>query len=138
MPLGPVELLVIAFPGNQFKGEIAPALRDLEDSGTIRVIDLLFVSKDAEGAVTTIAVADLDPDTGPGYLQIDIVQPGALGEDDAEEISEDLPANSSALLIAFENAWAERFVDACRDADGVVIDQIRIPADVVEAVVTSN
>ena len=137
MAFGPVDVIIIGFPGNKFTGRIAPALMELVDSGTIRVIDLLFVSKDPDGRVTTIEASDLDPDTGPGYLAIDVVQPGALGPEDADEVSDDLAPNSSALLIAFENAWAAKFAEACRAADAVVIDQIRIPADVVEAVAAS-
>ena len=137
MAFGPVDVIIIGFPGNKFTGRIAPALMELVDSGTIRVIDLLFVSKDPNGRVTTIEASDLDPDTGPSYLAIDVVQPGALGPEDADEVSDDLAPNSSALLIAFENAWAAKFAEACRAADAVVIDQIRIPADVVEAVAAS-
>jgi hypothetical protein len=137
MPFGPVDVIIISFPGNKFTGRIAPALMELVDSGTIRIIDLLFVSKDPSGRVTTIEASDLDPDTGPSYLAIDIVQPGALGPEDADEVSDDLAPNSSALLIAFENAWAAKFAEACRAADAVIIDQIRIPADVVEAVAAS-
>ena len=64
---------------------------------------------------------------------IGVSNPGALGAEDAEEVNDDLPANSSALLIAFENLWAARIVDALQDADGVVIDSIRIPVDVVDS-----
>ena len=138
MGVGPVDVVVIGFPGNKFTGEIAPAIMELVDSGTIRVIDLQFVSKDVDGVVTTISIEDLDPDLGPGFLAIDVLQPGALGAEDAEELSDDLEPNTSALMIAFENAWAERFVDAVRGADGFVIDTIRIPADVVEAVITAG
>jgi hypothetical protein len=134
----PVDVIIIGFPGNRFSGRIAPAVMELVDSGTIRVIDLLFVSKDAGGVVTTVAASDVDALTGPGYLSIDVVQPGALGPEDAEELTDDLELNSSALLIAFENIWAQKVVDACRDAGAVVIDQIRIPADVVEAVVAAS
>jgi uncharacterized membrane protein len=134
----PVDVMVIGFPGNKFSGRIAPAVMELVDDGTIRVIDLLFVSKDADGVVTTLAASDVDAQTGPAYLSINVVQPGALGPDDAEELAEDLKPNSSALLIAFENIWAQKVVDACRDADAVMIDQIRIPADVVEAVVAAS
>ena len=109
---------------------------ELVDAGTIRVIDLIFVMKDAEGVITTLEAKDLDPDTGPSFMALDIVQPGALGSEDAEEVSDDLPLNSSALLIAFENTWAAKVVAACQAADAVVIDQIRIPVDVVNAVVT--
>jgi len=138
MGVGPVDVVVIGFPGNKFTGQIAPAIMDLVNSGTVRVIDLQFVSKDVDGVVTTISIEDLDPDLGPGFLAIDVIQPGALGAEDAEELSDDLEPNTSALMIAFENAWAERFVDAVRGADGFVIDTIRIPADVVEAVITAG
>jgi uncharacterized membrane protein len=138
MGVGPIDVVIIGFPGNKFSGQIAPAIMELVDSGTIRVIDLLFVMKDADGVVLTIDAADLDPDTGPSYMAIDVVQPGALGPEDADEIAEDLEPNTSALLIAFENAWAAKVVDAVRAADGFVIDQIRIPADVTEAVVTAG
>ena len=130
--MGPIEILIIGFPGNKFTGRIAPAIMELVDNGTIRVLDLLFVSKDADGVVTSLQAADLDED-GAAFVSIDVTQPGALGPEDAEEVSDDLPANSSALLVAFENAWAGKLVDALQAADAIVIDSIRIPVDVVEA-----
>ena len=136
MSVGPVDVMVIGFPGNNFTGRIAPALMDLINSGTIRVIDLLFIMKDEAGVVTTIEAADLDQ-VGAGFIGIDVAQPGALGREDADELDEDLPPNSSTLLIAFENLWAAKMVDALQAADAVVIDQIRIPADVVQAVLTA-
>lgn len=138
MGLGPVDVVIIDFPGNKFNGQIAPAIVDLVASGTIRLIDLLFVSKDADGVVTTLAIEDLDPVAGPGYLSLDISFPGALDAEDAEEISEDLAPNSSALLVAFENTWAAKFTDAIRAADAVVLDQIRIPAEVVNGFLELN
>ena len=138
MAVGPVDVMIIGFPGNKFTGRIVPALMELVDGGTIRVIDLLFVMKDGDGDVTTIEASDLDPESGPGFLGIDVIQPGALGPEDAEEVSEDLAPNSSTLLIAFENAWAGKMVDALKAADAVMIDQIRIPVDVVEAVLTEH
>jgi hypothetical protein len=138
MAVGPVDVMIIGFPGNKFTGRIAPALMDLVDSGTIRVIDLLFVMKDAEGVVTTIEASDLEAEAGPSFLGIDVAQPGALGPEDAEEVNEDLAPNSSTLLIAFENIWAGKMVDALEAADAVMIDQIRIPVDVVEAVLTEH
>ena len=137
MGLCPVDVVIVGFPGNKFSGRIAPALMELVDNSTIRIIDLLFVSKDANGVITTIKAADVDADTGPGYLAINVVQPGALGPEDAEELEEDLAPNSSAMLIAFENIWARKLLEAARDADAVVMDHIRIPSDVVAAVVTA-
>ena len=132
MEVGPVDVYIIGFPGNKFNGRVAPAILELVENGTIRILDLLFVSKDTEGVTTVIQAEDLDEE-GAGFLEIDVTQPGALNEEDAEEVSDDLPANSSARLVAFENVWARKLVDALQDADAVVIDSIRIPVDVVQA-----
>jgi Family of unknown function (DUF6325) len=132
MAVGPVDVYIIGFPGNKFTGRIAPAIMELVENGTIKVLDLLFVMKDGEGVVTSLEVKDLGEE-GAGFLSIDIAQPGALGPEDAEEVSDDLPVNSAALLIAFENLWAAKVVDALQAADAVLIDSIRIPAEVVEA-----
>ena len=132
MAAGPVDVYIIGFPGNKFSGRIAPAIMELAENGTIRILDLLFVMKDADGVMTTLQASDIDED-GAGFLSVDIAQPGAWGPEDAEEVSDDLPADSSALLIAFENLWVGKVVDALRAADAVLIDSIRIPVDVVEA-----
>ena len=132
MAVGPVDVYIIGFPGNKFSGRIAPAILELVENGTIRILDLLFITKGADGVVTTLAASDLGED-GAAFVAIDSTQPGALGPDDAEEVKDDLPANSSALLIAFENLWVGKVVDALRAADAVLIDSIRIPVDVVEA-----
>ena len=75
MAVGPVDVYIIGFPGNKFSGRIAPAIMELVDNRTIRVIDLLFLSKDANGVVTTLAAADIDDD-GAAYLSIDVAQAG--------------------------------------------------------------
>jgi uncharacterized membrane protein len=137
METGPVDVYIIGFPGNKFTGRIAPAIRELVDNGTIRILDLLFVLKDADGAVMTLAIEDLDQD-GAAFAELEITEPGSLNHEDADEVSEDLPANSSALLIAFENLWARKVVSALEAADAVLIDSIRIPAEVVEAARAAN
>jgi uncharacterized membrane protein len=131
MEVGPVDVYIIGFPGNKFSGKIAPAIQALVDNGTIRILDLLFVMKDADGVVATLAIEDLDQD-GAAFAELDITEPGSLNEEDADEVSDDLPANSSALLIAFENVWARKVVSALQDADAVLIDSIRIPVEVVQ------
>jgi hypothetical protein len=133
----PVDVAIIGFPGNNFSGRIAPALAELVDNGTIRILDLLFVSKSADGELTSIAIADFDGDGQADLVAIDITEPGSLSHEDAEEIAEDLEPNSSAALIAWENVWATKLVSALRDADAVLIDSVRIPAEVVEAVLTA-
>ncbi len=138
MGLGPVDVVIIDFPGNKFNGQIAPAIAELVESGTIRLIDLLFVSKDADGVVTTLAIEDLDPAAGPSFMSLDVSFPGTLDKDDADEISDDLAPNSSALMVAFENTWAAKFTDAIRASQAVVLDQFRIPAEVVNGFLDIN
>ena len=137
MAIGPVDVYIIGFPGNKFTGQIAPAILRQVENGTIRVLDITFIMKDADGVVTTLEIGDLDAETGASFMSIDVAQPGALGPEDADEVSEDLPLNSAAMLIAFENRWAEEIVSTLRGADAFVIDTVRIPADVVESVITA-
>ena len=101
MALGPVDVIIIGFPGNNFNGDIAPAIMELVDAGTIRVLDLLFVLKDADGVVTTIEAGDLAPETGPAFLQIEVTEPGALGSDDADEVARDAADTAAAAALAF-------------------------------------
>jgi hypothetical protein len=134
MPLGPVDVYIIGFPGNKFSGEIVPAILEQVDKGVIRIVDVLFVVKDLEGNVATLTIEDLGPE-GAAFAEVDVFQAGALNEEDADEVADDIPAGSSALLIAYENTWMQELVLAFARADAVVIDQIRIPVDVVNEVV---
>ena len=137
MEVGPVDVYIIGFPGNKFTGRIAPAIKELVDNGTIRILDLLFVMKDADGVVTTLAIEDLDED-GAAFAELSVTEPGALNEEDADEVSDDLPPNSSAMLVAFENVWARKVVSALEAADAVLIDSLRIPAEVVKAALSAD
>jgi len=137
MAIGPVDVYIIGFPGNQFTGRIAPALLELVDNGTLRILDLLFVIKDANGVMASMRVGELDADSNATFMSIEIAQPGALDQTDADEVADDLPLNSSALLVAVENMWARKLTAALLDADAFVIDHVRIPADVVNAVITA-
>jgi len=128
---GPVDVVIIGFPGNKFTGKIAPAIKELVENNTIRILDLLFVSTDDAGTISSVRIQDLAADLEPGLVELDVFLPGALDDHDAQELAEDLPANSSALLVAFENVWAVKFVAAIQEAEAVVIDHIRIPASAV-------
>jgi hypothetical protein len=134
MDVGPVDLLIVEFPGNQFKGEIAPALRELVTDGTVRVLDLLFVYKDADGEVGSVELAGLGPDLEPAFADLDgQLGGGLLDAEDVAQVGADLKPNSSAALIVWENTWAARFVTAMRNAGAHVVDQARIPAEAVAA-----
>jgi uncharacterized membrane protein len=138
MDIGPVDLLVVEFPGNQFKGEIAPALRDLVTEGTVRVLDLLFVYKDADGEVGSLELAGLGADLKPAFADLDgQLGGGLLDAEDVAQVGANLQPNSSAALIVWENTWAGRFVTAMENAGARVVDQARIPAEAVKATLES-
>jgi uncharacterized membrane protein len=130
--LGPIEMLVVKFPGNKFSGEIIPALGELVENGTVRIVDLLFAVKNKDGEVTVLEFGDLAPDIfGQWDPLVSDVTP-MLNEDDARELTASLENNSSAALLLFENTWATRFVDAVSNARGEVVVNERIPRAVVQ------
>jgi hypothetical protein len=125
--------MIVAFPGNKFRGAIVPALQELVDSQTIRIIDLTFVAKDAEGDVATFEVSDLDPDVQAALERMGAEATGLFNEEDMMAAAEELEPNSSAALLIWEDLWATRLTEAIRDADGVLFDLGRIPHEVVIA-----
>lgn len=133
--MGPIEILIIGFPGNKFTGEVAPALAELVESGQIRVIDLVFVAKDGAGDVVAVELSDVDKTTSAAFQPYVDEPSGMLSDEDIEDIAVSLPSNSSAALLLFEHVWATKFRDAVVGAGGVLIDSIRIPKEVVDAVV---
>ena len=138
MSIGPVEYIVIGFPGNNFKGEIIPELRGLVENGTIRIIDLVFVGKDQDGNVAAIELADAEAEHAAELGEISEVGEGLLNDEDIQLAAESLPNNCSAALLVWENTWATRFADAVRRADGEVIENARIPHDIVEAAIAET
>jgi len=135
MTIGPVEYMIVAFPGNDFNGEIAPALADLIDAGTIRVLDLLFISKDAEGDIAVFEFDQLDELAAFGELDGEVG--GFIGPEDIEHAAEALENNMSAALLIWEDTWAGPFVDAMRDSGGVLLEGGRIPHELVEAALSA-
>jgi hypothetical protein len=129
MDVGPVDLAVIRFMGNRFTGEVAPALLDLVRTGTVRVFDALFVSRDADDRLGMLEIGDLGPDMRPAFVEVNgRAGAGLLDAEDVEEVGASLAPNTSALLLVFENAWAARFAGACRRAGGELVDIARIPS----------
>ena len=129
--IGPVDVLLVKFPGNRFRGEIGPALADLVARDLVRVIDLLFVYRDVDGTVGSLELSELGPDLEPAFVDIDGQVPGGVLEpDDVDEIAASLEPGSSVAALVVENTWAIPFVTAMRNAGAEVIDQSRIPSDV--------
>lgn len=138
MTIGPVEYIAIAFPGNKFSGEIIPAIKALQDSGTIRVLDLVIITKDADGNVAAIELADASPETQATFAVLGVENKNLLGEEDFEDIGSALDPNSTAALMIWENVWAAEFAKSLRNADGILIANGRIPADLVEELMASG
>ena len=138
MSIGPVEYIAIAFPGNNFSGEIVPAIKELQDAGTIRVLDLVIISKDGEGNVTGIELSEASPEQQAALAVLGIESRNLLGQEDIEDIGAALDPNSTAGLMIWENVWAARFAQSLRAADGILIANGRIPAALVEEVLAET
>lgn len=130
--MGPVEYIVVGFPGNQFDGTVVPALKDLVDKGLINIIDLVFVTKDDEGNTLAYEFEDV-----PGDVASLADLPGEVGtilnDEDIQLAADDLEPNSSAALLVWEDVWATPFVEALRRSGGTLIAGDRVPADAVDA-----
>ncbi|NJL45347.1 MAG: hypothetical protein HC922_05590 [Leptolyngbyaceae cyanobacterium SM2_3_12] len=138
MSLGPVELLFLKFPGNQFRGEMVPALAELVESNTIRVMDVIFLSKDAAGEVTLLEITELDDAAYDDFDPLVADVSGLLSESDALLLAQSLDNNSSAAAMLFENTWATKFRDAVVNANGQVVLNERIPRQVIETLIAER
>ena len=136
--LGPVELLLLQFPGNQFTGEIIPALQELVETGTIRIIDLVFVAKDADGNAVGIELEELDDDFRENFNSVVTELEGLIAEEDIEDLAAALEPNSSAGILLFENTWAKRFRDAVAGSGGELVARIPIPPEAMAEVIAAN
>lgn len=133
MTVGPVEYIVVAFPGNRFTGKIAPALADLVKNGTIRILDLAFVAKDPEGNVVAMELSDLPADDAAEFDSLGAHAGGLFNDEELVSAGEELEPNTAAALLVWENVWAKAFTEAVREADGELLDYDRIPHEVAEA-----
>jgi uncharacterized membrane protein len=135
MTYGPVDFIVLEFKGNQFKGEIVPALLELVNNGIIRLIDLVIVQKDKQGKVTIRELQQEEEATIRLFdpLKVDIT--GMVKKEDLDMVGNALDNNSTASVMLFENVWAIKFIQAVLNAQGRVVMQHRIPSEVVEETV---
>jgi hypothetical protein len=129
MSIGPVEYV--------FTGEIAPEVLRLVESGTVRILDFVFISKDESGETTWMELDALDAELTAGFLDAEAEIDGLLNEDDIALIAAELEPSSSAALIVWENTWATAFAEAVRAADGEIVAHDRIPREAVLAAVAA-
>lgn len=133
MSLGPVHFMVVAFPGNKFKGEILPELAELVEKGLVRVMDLAFVKKDADGSILCLEIEDLNPDEATPFGRFEKEIGDLINEEDMLAAAEALEPGSSAAVMVWENLWAKPFAEALRRADGALVAYDAIPHQVILA-----
>jgi uncharacterized membrane protein len=131
MNLGPVELIVIAFPDGKLHKDVAPALKEIVDNGTCRIIDLLFVRKDEEGNIKIVELEDSG--VAEAFKNVDGDVYDLINASDVETLAQELPNGSAAALVVWENTWASKFAEAVRASKGRVVTNLRVPNSVVEA-----
>jgi hypothetical protein len=125
--MGPIDYVVIEFPGHRMTGEAMPLLVDLVDRGVIRILDLAFVRKDLDGTVSGLEVTDLDADGAGHFAVFDGASSGLLDDDDLAEAGEILEPGNAAGVIVYENTWAAPFAAALRRSGAQLVASGRIP-----------
>jgi uncharacterized protein DUF6325 len=136
--MGPIDYLVVEFPGSRMTGEGLPLLVDLVDRGIIRILDLVFVKKELDGSVRGVAVADLDKDGELDLAVFEGASSGLLGQEDLDEAGGVLEPGSSAGLLVYENRWAAPFAKALRRGGGQLVASGRIPVQAVLAALDAS
>ncbi len=131
---GPVDFILLEFPGDRPTGPAASALLDLVDAGIVRIYDLVVVRKEADGSFSGLDLSDMDADHLGGFRAFAGARSGLLGDDDLQQAAEAIRPGTTAALIVYENSWAIPFVAAARDAGAEVVARERIPADVLMGV----
>jgi hypothetical protein len=138
MALGPIEVVVLGFPGSRFTGEIRPRILELVQRGIVSVIDALFITKDDDGAVTFLELQQLADDPEFAALgdllsrQIDL-----LAAEDVTELVAELEPGSSALALVFEHTWMLPVREAVVESGGILLADLHIPPDVVDEVLAA-
>lgn len=138
MSHGPVQYFVFVFPGSQFKGEIVPALADVVEKGVIRIVDIVFVKKGADGTTSTMEINDLEDQEFNAFAGIVDHAEGLLSDEDIRELVAEIPPNSSVALLVFEHIWATQLASAIRNANGQVVAEGFVPHEIVEEVLQAR
>ncbi len=133
--VGPVDVAVIAFDNSRFNSDVAPALRDLQDSGTVRILDLTFLRKAGDGSVDVVELSDSD--VALAFERVTGTEFDLLSDEDLAAVGDGMEPGSSAMVVVWENTWAARLGAALRGSHGRVVLLERIPRDAVVQAITS-
>lgn len=124
--MGPIDYLLVEWPGRQPTGEAAPHLIDLVDRGLIRILDLVFLHKDDDGSLARLEIADLG-DQVEAFADFEGASSGMLSDEDTDEAGSALEPGTSAALLVYENRWAAPFASALRRSGAQLVATGRIP-----------
>ena len=136
--LGPVDWIVVEFPGSKFNGEIAPAIADLVKAGLIRVLDLLVLKKDGDGTLEAFELSDLDEGEIGELRSYEAQLAMLLSEDDVTAVAAAIEPGSSAAVLVWENTWAAPFASAVRHSGGQLVASGRIPIQALLAAIEAE
>jgi hypothetical protein len=136
--LGPVDWIVVEFPGSRFNGQIAPALLDLVERDLIRVLDLLVLKKDADGSLEAFELSDLDEGEIGELRTYESELAMLLSEEDVNSLAAAIEPGSSAAVLVWENSWAAPFASAVRRSGGQLVASGRIPIQALLAAVEAD
>jgi hypothetical protein len=125
--LGPVDYLVVEFPGSNFNGEILPELADLVDRGIVRVLDLVLIKKQEDGSFEGFEFDDIESGSLGQLRELERELADLLSEEDVTAVAEALDPGSTAALLVYENLWAAPFASAVRRSGGQLVANGRIP-----------
>ena len=136
--LGPVDYLVVEFPGSQFKGEILPELASLVDRDIIRVLDLVLITKEADGSYDAVELGETEAGELGALRELERELADLLSVEDVAAVADAMEPGSTAGLLVYENLWAAPFGSAVRRAGGQLISNGRIPVQALLAVLEAE
>ncbi len=136
--MGPVDYLVVEFPENQanFNGEMAQALSDLAAAGTIRILDLMILRKDADGSIDAFEIEEFDELEPLRQIEADLAE--LLAAKDVAHLAEAMENGTTAGVVVWENTWAAPFASAARRAGGQLVATGRIPIQAIAAALEAD
>ena len=129
--MGPIDYVVLEWPGRQPEGEAMPALLDLVDRGIIRILDIALLAKDEDGTVGALELSELDP--GHPIAEFEGASTGIIGQDELDDAAGTLEPGSAAAVLIWENRWAAPFASAVRRSGGQLVASGRIPVQAILA-----
>jgi uncharacterized membrane protein len=131
--MGPIDYVVLEWPGRQPNGEVAPMILDLHDRGIIRILDIALMVKGEDGSVAAIDLGAAEGNGGGGFSEFEGASSGLLGQEDLEEAAAALQPGTSAAVLLWENRWAAPVAVALRRSGGQLVASGRLPVQAILA-----